>query len=488
MSEEKETFNYGDAKVVGTIPDGKVHFVTVVDGNVPFALVFQEGNTDYSPDHYNVLYGTSYVGTFDDCSQILVSPNNKYILYVVEKDEKHHLYKNNLKLKANAEDFGTIDISNDSENFGCFLKTNGMWELHENNTKFSKSFTEQAGLVYLPDGNLAFLGENDGIWNYYTTIGGKLPIDFLKVALLFKSPISDGMAFFSAKNLKGKWEVYMDYENVVGPFDGMGLPMAFSSVTKNHAYTGIRDNVWYVFVNNKKIDRAFSGIDYLSFLPNGEDIVCSEVSVDGTRIYINEKLIAGPFERLGFEMSFSPDCKRVYYSKCTEGKWSIGHTDIDDPEKKYIKDMDVTLPCSEVMKLLVSPDLSKIVYSIALKGRNMSLDSVVSLGDLGTFGVFQTMYLLQISKDSSTIIFASKENNDWYIYVNGKKVAGPFLGIPTLTFFKDTSIILYRAYVAQSSFPAFMLYMDGKNYVGHIDDDKLVYMEGEKIILKERIR
>ena len=167
MSEEKETFNYGDAKVVGTIPDGKVHFVTVVDGNVPFALVFQEGNTDYSPDHYNVLYGTSYVGTFDDCSQILVSPNNKYILYVVEKDEKHHLYKNNLKLKANAEDFGTIDISNDSESFGCFLKTNGVWELHENNTKFSKSFTEQAGLVYLPDGNLAFLGENDGIFWFF---------------------------------------------------------------------------------------------------------------------------------------------------------------------------------------------------------------------------------------------------------------------------------------------------------------------------------
>jgi len=488
MDENNESFVYGKAKVVGKVFDERVHFVTLLDKILPFTLVYQEGKTEYSPDYYKVLYGSSCVGIFDDCSQVLISPDGKYVIYVIEKDGKHYLYRNDKNLKGPVEKFGDIEFSDNSKDFGCFLEKDGMWELHENNTIYREKFDEQASLVYLADGSLAFLGKKDDIWNYYTTTKGKLPISFSKVGLLLRSPVSEQMAFFTAKSLNGKWLVYINDKEALGPFDSMGMPVAISSSGNNHAYTVVKEKEWYIYINDKKIDRAFGSIDYLSFLPNNKDIVCSEIKPDGARIYINEKLIAGPFEKLGFEIVFSPDCKRMYYSQRNDGKWSIGHTDIDDPEMKYIKDIDVTLPCFEVIKLLVYPDLSRIIYSVASDINNtMSLDTIVSLGDLGTFGIFQMVLFMQISKDGSTIAFVAKEEKDWFVYVNGKKVAGPFFGISMLFFYQNTSIIKYQVFMSETSLPIFMLYMDGKNYVGQIDKDKIVYVDGDDIVLKERI-
>jgi len=489
MDGNNESFVYGDATVVGKVDNETVNFVTLLDKNRPFVIAYRKGKTEYSPDSYTVSYDDSHLGIFDDISEVLVSPDGKSIIYVVEVDEKYYLCMDDKELKGPAEEFGDIDFSDDCKYFGCFLKKDGLWELHENNTKYKESFDEQSGLAYLPDGSLSFLGKKDNIWHYYTTTRGELPIGFQTVGNLFRSPVSEQLGFFTAKTLTGKWEVYINDKVPLGPFDGMGMPIAMSSEDDNYAYTVIKDGEWYVYINDKKIDRVFANIDYLSFLPNNKDIVCSEIKPDGTRVYINDKLIAGPFKKLGFEIAFSPDCKRMYYSQKIDEKWSIGHTDIDDPEMKYVKDIDVTLPCFEVIKLLVLPDLSKIIYSVAANINNaMSMDTIVSLGDLGTFGIFQTMFLLKISKDGSVITFVAREDDEWYIYVNGKKVAGPFLGISFLDFYKDTSIIRYQAFTAEASFPTFMLYMDGKNYVGQIDKYKIVYMDGDNIVLRERIK
>lgn len=180
----------------------------------------------------------------------------------------------------------------------------------------------------------------------------------------------------------------------------------------------------------------------------------------------------------------------MYYSQCNEGKWSIGHTDFDDDEMKYVKDIDVRIPCEEVFNISVSPDLSKIVYSTLLEGKTLfTKQTIISLGELGTFGIFETSNFLKMSSDGSVIAFAAKENNSWYLYVNGKKVSGPFLAFMGMIFFKNTSILMYKAVISdEQNFPIYMIYVDGKNYTGIVDEYRMMYMEGDNIVLKERIK
>ena len=489
MSEKTESFVYGDAKVIGKVSDGVVHFMTLVDGRIPFALVYQEGKTEYSPNHYEILYGESYTTAFDECSQLAISPDRKSILYIITSDEKNYLYLNDKELQRSDEKIGNLEFSDDSKNYAYFLEKDGLWEVYLNDVKVSKEFDHHSTLVFLPDGSLDFLGQKDGIWHYYSTTKGELHQEFLKVGWFFRSPVCDKAGFFCAKVPEGTWHVYINDKEILGPFDCMGMPMTTSPSHKNYAFTVVRGDNWYVYVNDQKIDRDFGVIDFLSFLPNDKDIICSEVKDDGTRIYLNNKLIAGPFEKLGFEMAFSPDCKRVYYSQNKDGKWSIGHTDVDDDEMKYVKDIDVTIPCSEVFNLSVSPDLSRIVYSILLEKKNFySEETIVSLGDLGTFGIFESTDFFKISNDGSVIAFVAKEDKSWYLYVNGKKVSGPFLAVTGITFFENTSIIVYKAVISHDqSFPIFMMYMEGKNYTGQVDENKMMYMDGDNIVLRERI-
>lgn len=489
MDKNAKDFIYGEAKVIGKVSEGIVHFMTLIDEKLPFTLVYQKGKTEYSPNHYEILYGDTYTNHFDECSQLTISPDGKSILYIITSDGKNYLYLNDKELQSSDERIGDIEFSDDGKNYAYFLEKDGLWEVYLNDVKVSKEFDYYSTLVFLPDGSLGFLGQKDGTWHYYSTTIGELPHKFLKVGWLFRSPICDRAAFFCAKSTIGSWIVYIDDKKLLGPFDCMGLPMASSPSHKNYAFTVVKENKWYIYINEQKINRDFDVIDFLAFLPNDKDIVCSEVKNDGTRIYLNDRLIAGPFEKLGFEMAFSQDCKRIYYSQCENEKWSIGHTDIDDPEKRYIKDIDITIPCSEVFNLLVSPDLSRIVYSTLLEKKNFySEKTIVSLGELGTFGIFETTDFFKISNDGSVIAFTAKEEESWYLYVNGKKVSGPFLAITGINFFENTSIIVYKAVISHDqSFPIFMMYMDGKNYTGQVDEHRMMYMEGNDTIIRQRI-
>lgn len=490
MIENEDSFVYGDAKVIGKVCDGVVHFMTLIDEKLPFVLVYQKGKTEYSPNHYKILYGDTYTNHFDECSQLTISPDGKSLLYVITSNEKNYLYLNDKELQRSNEKIGDIEFSDDSKNYAYFLEKDGLWEVYLNDTRISNGFDYHSTLEFLPDGSLCFLGQKDDIWHYYSSTKGESPEGFLKVGWLFRSPVCDNVGFFCAKSTIGSWHVYINDKEILGPFDCMGLPMMSSPSHKNYAFTVIKKNKWYIYVNDQKINRDFDMIDFLAFLPNDKDIVCSEIKDDGTRIYLNDRLIAGPFEKLGFEMAFSPDCKRIYYSQCENVKWSIGHTDIDDLEKKYVKDIDVTIPCAEVFNLLVSQDLSRIVYSTLLeKNKFYSDKAIVSLGDLGTFGIFEDVSFFKISNDGSVIAFTAKEEDSWYLYVNGEKVSGPFLAIIGIKFFENTSIIVYKAVISHDqSFPIFMMYIDGKNYTGQVDEHKMMYIEDSKIILKERLQ
>lgn len=490
MNENDESFVYGQAKVIGKVSDDVVHFMTLIEDNIPFILVYQEGNTEYSPNKYRFLYGETYTHSFDECSQFCLNPDGKSILYAISSDEKYYLYLNDKEITGPHENISALEFSDDGKSYAYFLKKDEQWQAHINDKIYNKTFDAHSNLIFLPDGTLNFLAQKDGIWHYHSTGKGELPNEFLKVGWFFRSPVSDKICFFCAKSKNGAWNVYINDKEILGPFDCMGLPMTTSHKAGNYAFTVVKEENWFIYVNDQKINRNFGVIDFLSFLPNNKDIICSEIKDDGTRIYLNEKLIAGPFEKLGFEMAFSPDCKRVYYSKYEDGEWSIGHTDFDDDQMKYVKDIDVTLPCSEVFNLLVSPDLSRIFYSTILKEEKLfSEKTIFSLGELGTFGVFESADFFKMSHDGSVVAFTAKEEESWYLYVNGKKVSGPFLAFMGITFFENTSIIMYKAVIShEQSFPIFMMYMDGKNYTGQVDEYKMMYMEEKNIILRERIK
>ena len=48
---------------------------------------------------------------------------------------------------------------------------------------------------------------------------------------------------------------------------------------------------------------------------------------------------------------------------------------------------------------------------------------------------------------------------------------------------------MYKAVISHDqSFPIFMMYIDGKNYTGQVDEHKMMYIEDSKIILKKRLQ
>ncbi len=484
-----KTYLYGDAKVVGKVPEGMVLFLALLNGKTPFALTYFKGKTEYSPHKYKILYGDVYTESFDDCYQVGLSPDGKTILYTINSDEKNYLYLNDKLLKESDERIGEIEFSIDGKNYAYSLEKDGLWEVYLNDVKVSEGFNYLSTLVFLADGSLDFLAGTDGVLHYYSTKKGMLPDEFKELEWIFASPVCDKTALFCVKASDGAWYVYINDNEILGPFDAMEMPMACSSLRKKYAFTVVKDDNSYIYVNEQKIDRAFESVDFLAFLPNDKDIVCTEVKDDGTRIYLNDKFIAGPFEKLGFEIVFSKDCKRMYYSKCDNGKWSIGHTDFDDAEMTYVKDVDVNIPCEEVFNILVSPDLSKIFYSTVLHGKMFfSEKMVISLGKLGSFGVFESVDFFKISDDGSIVAFMVLEEKGWYLYVNGKKVAGPFISVMGVNFFKNTSIILYKAVISEEEAPILMMYMDGKNYTGFVDEHRMLYMDGLNIISRERLQ
>ena len=485
-----ETYLYGEEKVVGKVPEGNVHFLASLDGKIPFALTYFKGKTEYSPHKYKILYGDVYTNSFDGCSQVALNPDGKSVLYIINSDEKNYLYLNDKKLQESDEKMGDVEFSNDGKNYAYSLEKDGLWEVYLNDVKVWDGFEYHSVLLFLEGGSLDFLAGRDGVWHYYSTKKGMLPDEFKEVDWIFASPVCDKTALFCVKASDEAWYVYINDKGILGPFDAMEMPVATSFLRTKFAFTVSKDNNCYIYVDGQKIDRAFELVDFLAFLPNDKDIVCTEIKDDGTRIYLNDKFIAGPFEKLGFEIVFSKDCKRMYYSKCDNGKWSIGHTDFDDAEMTYVKDIDVNIPCEEVFNILVSADLSKIFYSTTVRGKIFFHEKIViSLGELGTFGAFERVDFFKISDDGSVVAFMALEGKKWYLYVNGKKVAGPFISVSGVDFFRNTSIILYKAVISkEEELPIFMMYMDGKNYTGLVDAHRMVYMDGTKIISRERLQ
>ena len=80
MSEDNDVFVYGDTKIIGKVSNGVVYFITLIDNKLPFALVYKKGKTDYSPNQYEIIYEDAYTNHFDECSQIVTSPDGKLIL------------------------------------------------------------------------------------------------------------------------------------------------------------------------------------------------------------------------------------------------------------------------------------------------------------------------------------------------------------------------------------------------------------------------
>lgn len=140
MIENEDSFVYGDAKVIGKVCDGVVHFMTLIDEKLPFVLVYQKGKTEYSPNHYKILYGDTYTNHFDECSQLTISPDGKSLLYVITSNEKNYLYLNDKELQRSNEKIGDIEFSDDSKNYAYFLEKDGLWEVYLNDTRISNGF------------------------------------------------------------------------------------------------------------------------------------------------------------------------------------------------------------------------------------------------------------------------------------------------------------------------------------------------------------
>ena len=165
MDKNAKDFIYGEAKVIGKVSEGIVHFMTLIDEKLPFTLVYQKWKTEYSPDHYEILYGDAYTNHFDECSQLTISPDGKSILYIITSDGKNYLYLNDKELQSSDERIGDIEFSDDGKNYAYFLEKDGLWEVYLNDVKVSKEFDYYSTLVFLPDGSLVFLGQKDGTWH-----------------------------------------------------------------------------------------------------------------------------------------------------------------------------------------------------------------------------------------------------------------------------------------------------------------------------------
>lgn len=479
---------FSKEKEIASVECSKLYYVDILKDSIPVAFIYDKGKTEYSPDSRYILYNNEYLGPIDNVESLTLSNDEKQAIFKVEIDSRYYLYLNNKKIAGPFDYIEGIIFAEKSAKYAYVgTKDNVSYVYIENQKKYGP-FDYVSELMFFDNDTLYFFANKENKWDFY--IEGKAQNKTFEKLTFFTSLDKDRTKAVYCMKKQKEW--FMGFLNgkVIGPFDNIGFQMRISKKLRKFACVVQKGKDSSLYVDGEKMSKAFKFIDFIQFFPDEKDVIYSVKDENGSYIYVNKQMILGPFEKIGFEISFSKDCKTIYYAVKENNKWTIGHTHLDDPEYKYIKDIDVPISCYEVFHLVFSEDINTIFYSTN-DGNNFLAEnkSFVFLGNEKPLGPFFIIENMICSKDGSILAFIIIEADGRYIYINGKKIAGPFLNLGALEIIDDFNILKFFAVKNREEDDLEQyIYFQENLYIGSFSGDSLIYFKNGKIMIRKAIK
>ncbi len=170
----------------------------------------------------------------------------------------------------------------------------------------------------------------------------------------------------------------------------------------------------------------------------------------------------GPYSDVD-DLTFSPNKEKVAYIAKMERKYYV------------FLGMEKFGPYEDVEELTFSPDGQKIAY-VGKLNRNQ----YVFFGG-EKFGPYDDVEELVISSDGKKLVYVIKMNKKHYI-IFGNRELGPYDDVDNLSFSADGNAISYTAKIDKRK--SSMVYSEGATYTGSIYKNRIIYMDGNNIMIK----
>jgi|GEM_PF-6096310 len=429
-----KTFSYIDSNKAGnSLYIGKQKLG--VYKNMPSDLKFNPVNNTLAytiqiEKQYYLFNGQTKLGPFSTSPYLMgFTADGKLIYGIRDKDRNQYLFCGKEKLgPVNDLKYFKFTLSKDRKHIAFVTYKNGKDHVFHDKKELGQfDHVDKDGLYFSPTENvLAFIAKvND---KYYMHIGDKKlgPMD--SISNLTFSADGKSLAYTATINEKkyillGK-EDKMEGKEKEGTYDNIkNLNFLADGKLMYVANVNYNDEGLYIFGEGKKLEHGIKS-ENLIFSNNKANYVYKYRNEKGNYIYDGTKNI-GPFEYEPDYLSFASDNKTLIYIDAKElyiGEEKIG--DMSEPKRIYQLN-DGKFLCIGIPKDKYNEE--RVIY--------------IGKEKLGEFDVAEINY---ISEDKKTIEYGTKENDIWFIKV----------------------------------------WMDGKSYIGSIVGEKIVYLDGNKIMMR----
>ncbi len=483
MQEETESVKY-DEEVVYSVGKDEVVYADLTSDLMPVAMIKEKQKSEYSPKSVYFLYNDKYLGPFDEMEEITAAGDDSKFLFVASKNGIMSIYCGDEIIVENCGSIDDLIFSDDKKKYAYVSDQKEDNFVFVDGERSYGPFDSIERLFFPSYDKLYFFAKKDHVWDLY--INGQaqnLNCESVTYFLPVGGEKYSQEAFFCIEKNQ-KWYVFFTDGRNAGPFDAMSFHIRHGEKTGDFAYVAINNGTNYIYRNNKKIASTSHFVDYINFSEDEENLIYVIKEDKGQFIYVDKTLVAGPVARIGFATILSHDKKAIYYSSFKDGIWNIGHTYLDDKDRVFHKDLMVPYKCNEIFLLGILKEGSRIFYTTSSSD---SLDDIqyFYLQGFGSLGPFTLVESIETSPDGKSFAFIAYSGQNWYIYLNGKAVAGPFYKAMNCKFSENSQMLRFIA--VPFEVPKKMVRMvciDGKAYIGHFDtkNTTAIYWKEGKLI------
>jgi|GEM_PF-5692529 len=497
---------------------------------------------------YYLMYGKEKMGPYDSINYssydgIQYSANNTSFVYKATVDGQDMCFFVNKEIKELPllSDYYGVILSPDGKTYAYYTKTNYKYWVIEGDKKngpydaIANTHRMQT-FKYLADSRLCYAAKINR--ESYIFIGNKKMGPFNYVNEWYEELMGDGPVlppqipfpcFFSDNNEEVAFSVgkrdkaYLLYKNKeFGPFDGVGY-VRFQNEGQNISFIGrigkqkyicVDDNRYgpfdsivdfifspdnkkyacmsflkgsydfYLHIGDEKIgplsyssqdpivDSPYfldniSVNDWVTFLPDGSDYLYKTCYGDETTLHFGKETL-GPFPKIG----------NVVFSNNKKDFAFVVYEDYFYKEGYIVQGQKKVGPYDNIEHLYFLSDGKTLVYTAKIDDKYY-----VFCGDKKTCP-FDYQPSLSLTLDGKAVKYSAELGEEKYVYLGDKKIAtfnengGESISIDYIL--DDASCFSY----SEDYNNVEKVYINGSSYIGRIQDNKIVFCDGKKIMLK----
>lgn len=441
-SQEERSSSAASAQPHGVAQDGVFTLPACVASNITqltrsddgssFAYAYYsiEGGLLGNSTKWYVSDGLNTLGPFDQVGALYYAADNRTLVFSAQIKGKWYVYQGNSK-KGPFDNISYVYGYSVGNELAYTFQSNGKWFAVSgkdtkgpfNEIRIGPFFTAKDMIAYVvPDGN-----------NLALYIGNQKIGPFQKVWAF--TVTDDGKVLFygiptGAFGPAGGFYLYEGDTKRAGPFQSVQNALAYNA--KDHAFAIATGSPAILQYGNEQLG-PYESIVGITFSPDGATLTYSAKSDDKWYLFVGGQK-AGPFDdEVGPQ--FSPDGKSLAFAAKIGSNWNV-----------YVNGM--------------------------------------------TLGPFEDHGGITFSPDGQILLYGARTSGKWFLYEhsvknptnNDEEIAGPFDNSLSGYFSSDGAIIGYWAFTNGNEY-SFVL-VDGHQCVGGVFNDRLTYVNGEKIVLK----